>query len=36
MIIILKKYAFEKKDIKYLEDTKYKPSNYNNFVYDIF
>jgi len=29
MILIIEKYAFEKKGIKYLEDTKYKPHNYN-------
>jgi hypothetical protein len=29
MIIIIEKYAFEKKGIKYLQDTKYKPYNYS-------
>lgn len=36
MIVIIKKYAFEIKDIKYLEDTKYKPSNYYDNIHDIF
>lgn len=28
MIVIIEKYAFEKKNIKYLQDTKYRPFNY--------
>lgn len=36
MIVIIKKYAFEFKDIKYLEDTKYKPSNYYDKIHDVF
>lgn len=30
MIIILEKYAYQKKDIHYLDDTKYKPFDNNN------
>lgn len=36
MIIIIQKYAFEHKKIKYLQDTKYKPFNYNESTFDIF
>ena len=44
MIMIIEKYAYENKEIKYLDDTKYRPSNYlinynktpNNFSVDVF
>lgn len=36
MIIIIQKYAFNQKGIKYLEDTKYKPFNINNNSLEVF
>lgn len=38
MIIIIEKYAYEKKGIKYLQDTKYKPFNYNytDLSFEVF